>query len=131
MLFESRSGLIKRCVAFKFAIKMEEASNVEAQGSGEKALINTQGVEKLSTGLLALYKPELERVKKQLLEFTKKQEALLEQLEAENKNFQEVMETTELHDVMATVKACHGKLTNIKREMGVIHERTARLKVRT
>ncbi|XP_011149967.1 biogenesis of lysosome-related organelles complex 1 subunit 6 isoform X3 [Harpegnathos saltator] len=90
----------------------------------------TEAIEKLAEGLLNIYQPPLEQVKKELLELTSKQETVLAQMQSENKKINETFEDVDLNDMFATIKVYQGKLASIRKEMISIHERTSKLKKR-
>ncbi|KAH0952038.1 hypothetical protein HN011_006911 [Eciton burchellii] len=85
---------------------------------------------KLANGLLSIYQPPLEQVKKELFELTNKQQALLVRMQLKNKKIEETFEDVDLHDMFTTIKVYQGKLGLIRKEMINIHERTAKLKKR-
>ncbi|XP_011252514.1 biogenesis of lysosome-related organelles complex 1 subunit 6-like isoform X1 [Camponotus floridanus] len=96
----------------------------------EDTLYFSKAVEKLAEGLLGICQPPLEQVKNELFELTSKQEALLAQMQLENKKIHETFEDIDLNDMFAAIKVYQGKLTLIRKEMINIHERTYKLKKR-
>ncbi|XP_020295656.1 biogenesis of lysosome-related organelles complex 1 subunit 6-like [Pseudomyrmex gracilis] len=110
-----------------------EAAEIELRNEKleSKNEINFSEVtEKLTEGLLQIYQPPLEQVKKDLLELTNKQEALLVRMQVENKKINETFEDVDLNDMFAVIKVYQGKLVSIRKEMINIHERTTKLKKR-
>ncbi|EZA58776.1 hypothetical protein DMN91_008691 [Ooceraea biroi] len=107
----------------------EIRSRTEKQES-EDTLDFSEAAEKLADGLLSIYQPPLEQVKKELFELTNKQEALLTRMQLKNKKIEETFEDVDLHDMFATIKVYQGKLALIRKEMINIHERTSKLKKR-
>ncbi|XP_050459685.1 biogenesis of lysosome-related organelles complex 1 subunit 6 [Cataglyphis hispanica] len=96
----------------------------------EETIYFSKTAEKLAEGLLNICKPPLEQVRKELFELTKKQEALLAQMQLENKKIHETFEDINLNDMFTAVKVYQGKLALIRKEMINIHERTYKLKKR-
>lgn len=90
----------------------------------------TNATKQLTKGLLSIYQLPLEQVKKELNELTIKQEALLTEMQAENKRLRETLEDMELNEMFQTTKVYRAKLASMKKEMTSIHERTFRLKKR-
>ncbi|GAB1860900.1 Biogenesis of lysosome-related organelles complex 1 subunit 6 [Camponotus japonicus] len=114
---------------------IEEAGVMDIQLKTEKevsedTLYFSKAVEKLAEGLLSICQPPLEQVKNELFELTSKQEALLAQMQLENKKIHETFEDIDLNDMFAAIKVYQGKLTLIRKEMINIHERTYKLKKR-
>ncbi|XP_067003334.2 biogenesis of lysosome-related organelles complex 1 subunit 6 [Anabrus simplex] len=105
-------------------------ANSETLISDSDSLVDQAAVNKLATGLLGLYQPELKKVKQQLDELTKKQGSLIGQLQEENKRFADVQASDELQQMFTMVKHYQGRLTAVKKEMTQLHERTAKLKKR-
>ncbi|XP_021920329.1 biogenesis of lysosome-related organelles complex 1 subunit 6-like isoform X1 [Zootermopsis nevadensis] len=87
-------------------------------------------VSKLAVGLLALYQPELKKVKQQLDELTKKQTSLIDKLQDENRRFNNVQTSEELQQMFTTVKLYQTKLVTIKKEMMQLYDRATKLKTR-
>jgi hypothetical protein len=90
----------------------------------------TVDVNKLTVGLLALYEPQLKKVKQQLDELTKKQISLIDQLKEENCRFINVQTSDDLQQMFSMVKLYQTKLVVIKKEMLQLHERSTKLKKR-
>jgi len=114
---------------------MGEVGSAEIQLRIEKEVSEdtidfSKAVEKLAEGLLSICQPPLEQVRKELFELTSKQEALLAQMQLENKKIHETIEDIDLNDMFAAVKVYQGKLALIRKEMINIHERTYKLKKR-
>lgn len=114
---------------------MGEAESAEIQlriekKSSEDAIDFSKAVEKLTEGLLNTCQSPLEHVRKELSELTGKQEALLAQMQLENKKIHETFEDIDLNDMFAAIKVYQGKLAVIRKEMINIHERTYKLKKR-
>ncbi|XP_032671946.1 biogenesis of lysosome-related organelles complex 1 subunit 6 isoform X3 [Odontomachus brunneus] len=70
----------------------------------ENVIDFTEAVEKLAEGLLSIYQPPLEQVKKDLLELTSKQETLLAQMQSENKKINETFEDIDLNDMKRALR---------------------------
>lgn len=96
----------------------------------EETIYFSKAAGKLAEGLLSICQPPLEQVRKELFELTSKQEALLAQMQLENKKIHETFEDIDLNDMFAAVKVYQGKLALIRKEMINIHERTYKLKKR-
>ncbi|KAK2577523.1 hypothetical protein KPH14_003614 [Odynerus spinipes] len=108
-----------------------EVIEVQSQNDSVQDIVDFSKVtENLAAGILAIYRPPLEKVKKDLNELTSKQTVLLNQMQRENKNLQDVLQDTDLNEMFSTIKSYQGKLVNIKKEMIVIHDRTFKLKKR-
>lgn len=116
---------------------MTDARNAEMHGIHlgiEKQecenVIDFSTVEKLAHGLLSIYQPPLEQVKRELSELISKQETLLTRMQFENKKLGETFEDVDLNDMFATIKLYQGKLASVRKEMINIHEKTFKLKKR-
>ncbi|XP_069692475.1 biogenesis of lysosome-related organelles complex 1 subunit 6 [Periplaneta americana] len=96
----------------------------------ETSNVSVADVEKLAAGLLALYQPELKKVKHQLDELTKKQGGLVEQLEQENSRFNAAHTSEDLQEMFAMVKLYQTKLVAIKKDMSQLHDKATKLKKR-
>lgn len=108
-----------------------EVTKVQSQNDSIENIVDfSKATEKLATGILSIYQPSLEKVKENLNELTNKQEVLLNQIQNDNKKFQDIIEDADLNDMFATIKLYQGKLTNIKKEMVTVHDRTYKLKKR-
>ncbi|KAF7411762.1 hypothetical protein HZH66_000658 [Vespula vulgaris] len=108
-----------------------EVTKVQSQNDSIKDIADfSKATEKLATGILTIYQPSLEKVKENLNELTSKQEVLLDQIQNDNKKLQDVLEDTDLNEMFATIKLYQGKLTTIKKEMVMVHDRTFKLKKR-
>ncbi|KAL2740399.1 biogenesis of lysosome-related organelles complex 1 subunit 6-like [Vespula squamosa] len=108
-----------------------EVTKVQSQNDSIKDIVDfSKATEKLATGILTIYQPSLEKVKENLNELTNKQEVLLDQIQNDNKKLQDVLEDTDLNEMFATIKLYQGKLTTIKKEMVMVHDRTFKLKKR-
>ncbi|XP_043505590.1 biogenesis of lysosome-related organelles complex 1 subunit 6 isoform X1 [Polistes fuscatus] len=108
-----------------------EVTKVQSQNDSIENIVDfSKATEKLATGILSIYQPSLEKVKENLNELTNKQEVLLDQIQNDNKKFQDIIEDADLNDMFATIKLYQGKLTNIKKEMVTVHDRTYKLKKR-
>ncbi|XP_076647755.1 biogenesis of lysosomal organelles complex 1 subunit pallidin [Halictus rubicundus] len=105
-------------------------SEIEKRDGDNKQQDFSEAAKKLAEGLLSIYKLPLEQVHKELTEVTSKQQALLNQMQGENKKLQETHEDIDLNKMFQTVKVYQGKLTFMKKEMASIHERTFKLKKR-
>ncbi|XP_043280502.1 biogenesis of lysosome-related organelles complex 1 subunit 6 [Venturia canescens] len=90
----------------------------------------SQSTTKLANGLLAIYQPPLEQIKKELDDLTKKQESLMDRMLVENIKITDLAEDIALNEMVSTIKLYQGKLGSIKREMTSIHDRTSKLKKR-
>ncbi|XP_076234368.1 biogenesis of lysosomal organelles complex 1 subunit pallidin [Calliopsis andreniformis] len=103
----------------------------QAEDNSDKDEVNfSEAAKKLAEGFLNIYQLPLEQVQKELNEVTSKQEALLGQMQIENKKLQETFDNVKLNEMFQTIKLYQGKLTMMKKEMTAIHDRTFRLKKR-
>ncbi|XP_053988049.1 biogenesis of lysosome-related organelles complex 1 subunit 6-like [Hylaeus volcanicus] len=105
-------------------------SEIDKHESDKVQVDFSDAAKKLAEGLLNIYQLPLEQVQKELNEATSKQEALLAQMQIENKKLQETFENVNLNEMFQTIKVYQGKLTSMKKEMALIHERTFKLKKR-
>jgi len=87
-------------------------------------------IEKLSTGLLSLFLPNLQRAKGSLNEVLHNQEVLIETVTQENAKFTESAVMKDLMDTMREARTYHGKLLNMKKEMNFLMDKSTRLKKR-
>ncbi|XP_076292784.1 biogenesis of lysosomal organelles complex 1 subunit pallidin [Lasioglossum baleicum] len=110
-------------------VKKVQSKIVTRDGDDEQQDFS-EAAKKLAEGLLSIYKSPLEQVHKELTEVTGKQQALLNQMQGENKKLQETYEDVDLNKMFQTVKVYQGKLSIMKKEMASIHERTFKLKKR-
>lgn len=115
---------------------MEEAearelqSEIEKRNREENELDFKEAVKKLTEGFLNQYQVQWEQTEKKLDEVKNKQETLLNQMQIENKKFQDVFDDIKLNDMFQTIKISQNKLILMKKEMASIHERTFKLKKR-
>ncbi|PBC29294.1 biogenesis of lysosome-related organelles complex 1 subunit 6 [Apis cerana] len=115
---------------------MEEAearelqSEIEKRNREENELDFKEAVKKLAEGFLNQYQVQWEQTEKKLDEVKNKQETLLNQMQIENKKFQDVFDDIKLNDMFQTIKISQNKLILMKKEMASIHERTFKLKKR-
>ncbi|XP_006616754.1 biogenesis of lysosome-related organelles complex 1 subunit 6 [Apis dorsata] len=115
---------------------MEEAearelqSEIEKRNREENELDFKEAVKKLAEGFLNQYQVQWEQTEKKLNEVKNKQETLLNQMQIENKKFQDVFDDIKLNDMFQTIKIGQNKLILMKKEMASIHERTFKLKKR-
>ncbi|XP_028138550.1 biogenesis of lysosome-related organelles complex 1 subunit 6 [Diabrotica virgifera virgifera] len=99
-------------------------------GSASEINPYNDSVKNLSEGLLAIYKPALNNVQSQLKELTSKQTFLVTQIHQENLDLAEVQYSPEIQDMFKKMNLYHSKLTNIKKDMKQLHERSVKLKKR-
>ncbi|XP_046475825.1 biogenesis of lysosome-related organelles complex 1 subunit 6 [Neodiprion pinetum] len=90
----------------------------------------TQATVNLAQGLLEVYRPPLEQVKKELIELTNKQETLIGHMHGENAKLCQVQQNLDINEMFTTIKIYQAKLANIKKDMTSVHERTNKLKKR-
>ncbi|XP_046838626.1 biogenesis of lysosome-related organelles complex 1 subunit 6-like [Vespa crabro] len=108
-----------------------EVTKVQSQNDSVEDIVDfSKATEKLAHGILTIYQPSLEKVKENLNELTSKQEVLLNQIQNDNKKLQDVLEDADLNEMFTTIKLYQGKLTTIKKEMVMVHDRTFKLKKR-
>jgi signal transduction histidine kinase len=100
-----------------------------AKPNGESDLSNDT-INKLAYGVVNSLLPDLSRSKKLLSDVTESQRVLIETLQQENAKFAECQVLQEVMETMNRAKLYHGKLVNIKKEMLLLHEKTAQLKRR-
>jgi len=91
---------------------------------------STDSTAKLADGLLAIYQPPLEQIKKELDELTRKQGSLIDRMRVENLKLDDTSGDCVLNEMFSTIKSYQGRLSSIKKEMTSIHERTFKLKKR-
>ena len=115
-------------------IEEAEVKNVQLQiekhDSDEDQVDFSEAAKKLAEGLLSIYQLPLEQVQTELNEVTSKQQVLLGQMQIENRKLQETFDDVKLNEMFQTVKHYQGKLTFMKKEMTLIHERAFKLKKR-
>lgn len=87
-------------------------------------------VSKLTSGLLMTVVPEEERLRKQLNDIIQSQNVLIEAIGHENFKFRDAQLLKEVSDIMDRAKVYQVKLTNIKKDMMSLHEKTSQLKRR-
>ncbi|KAH0547492.1 biogenesis of lysosome-related organelles complex 1 subunit 6 [Cotesia glomerata] len=96
----------------------------------DKVIKVSVDVDNLAQGLLDTYKPPLEQIGKELQEILNKQEILDNKMQVENQHLTATAEDDECAAMYITVQAYQEKLSRIKREMALIHDRTTKLKKR-
>ncbi|XP_044263249.1 biogenesis of lysosome-related organelles complex 1 subunit 6-like [Tribolium madens] len=84
----------------------------------------------LTQGLLNVYEPSLTQVEKALKELTDKETVLLDQIHTENLCLSETQHNDDLNEMFAKIELYQSKLTNIKREMKILHDKSLKLKKR-
>ncbi|XP_053599047.1 biogenesis of lysosome-related organelles complex 1 subunit 6 isoform X2 [Microplitis demolitor] len=110
-----------------------EAAAAEVQqnaSESDEILKVSMDVDKLAQGLLEAYQPPLEQIGKELQEILNKQDILDNKMQVENQHLAATAADDECSAMYITVKAYQEKLSRIKREMALIHERTTKLKKR-
>ncbi|XP_003471809.2 biogenesis of lysosome-related organelles complex 1 subunit 6 [Cavia porcellus] len=100
------------------------------EGLVEDSLADGRAVEQLAEGLLSHYLPDLQRSKQALQELTQNQVVLLDTLEQEISKFKECHSMLDINALFTEAKHYHAKLVSIRRDMLLLHEKTARLKKR-
>ncbi|KAL5019728.1 hypothetical protein ScPMuIL_002620 [Solemya velum] len=98
--------------------------------SDEEIEIDPSIVEKLSTGFLSAFLPELQKGQSVLSEVLQNQQILTESVQQENSKFTECTAMENLSEMMAMTKKYQTKLLNIKKEMSALQDRSLRLKKR-
>ncbi|KRT81760.1 hypothetical protein AMK59_5656, partial [Oryctes borbonicus] len=88
-------------------------------------------VSSLTIGCNELFVLPLLKIEKQISELTKKQQMLIEQLHNENLKLAWSQNSAELQEIYVTIKLYNIKLTTLKRNMKLLHEKTIKLKKRT
>ncbi|XP_074107578.1 biogenesis of lysosomal organelles complex 1 subunit pallidin [Cotesia typhae] len=96
----------------------------------DKVIKVSVDVDNLAQGLLDAYKPPLKQIGKELQEILNKQEILDNKMQVENQHLTSTAEDDECAAMYITVRGYQEKLSRIKREMALIHERTTKLKKR-
>ncbi|XP_035273094.1 biogenesis of lysosome-related organelles complex 1 subunit 6 isoform X2 [Anguilla rostrata] len=92
--------------------------------------VDKQAVEKLTSGLISHYLPDLQNSKRALQELTQNQGILLDTLEQEITKFRECNSLLDMHSLFTEAKFYHNKLVSIRKEMLMLHEKTTKLKKR-
>jgi hypothetical protein len=88
-----------------------------------------EAVDCLTKGLINIYEPGLSQVEKMLKELTEKESMLLDQIHNENLNLSETQHSNDLTEMFNRVEVYQAKLTNIKKEMKNLHDKSVKLKV--
>ncbi|XP_049783695.1 biogenesis of lysosome-related organelles complex 1 subunit 6-like isoform X1 [Schistocerca cancellata] len=109
---------------------MSHDENVSASVVESRHIVDDDGINKLTVGLLSLYESDLVKAKGQLDELTKKQMSVITQLQDENEKLNKMQCTNDLQEMCTMVKQYHTKLTTIKKDMSQLHERSLKLKKR-
>jgi predicted RNase H-like nuclease (RuvC/YqgF family) len=89
-----------------------------------------EAVDCLTKGLINIYEPGLSQVEKMLKELTEKESMLLDQIHNENLNLSETQHSNDLTEMFNRVEVYQAKLTNIKKEMKNLHDKSVKLKKR-
>ncbi|OWF37902.1 biogenesis of lysosome-related organelles complex 1 subunit 6-like [Mizuhopecten yessoensis] len=105
--------------------EMEEKEEEEDCISIDPAII-----EKLSIGTLGHYLPNLQKSKSSLNEILQNQGILIETIQQEKTKFEECKAMEDLIETMAQAKKYYAKLTNIRKDMQSLSERSFKLKKR-
>ncbi|CAH1372273.1 unnamed protein product [Tenebrio molitor] len=87
-------------------------------------------VDCLTKGLINIYEPGLSQAEKMLKELTEKESMLLDQIHNENLNLSETQHSNDLTEMFNRVEVYQAKLTNIKKEMKNLHDKSVKLKKR-
>lgn len=96
----------------------------------ENVFVDRQAVDQLTEGLLSHYVPDLQNSKRVLQELTQNQIILLDTLDQEVTKFRDCNALLDLNSLFTEAKIYHNKLVNIRKEMIMLHEKTAKLKKR-
>lgn len=78
--------------------------------------LRNQDIDKLATGLLAVYEPGLKKLQSQLSELTNKQTSVLQELEIENTRFSKI-EDKKLQEMIDMIKEYGNRLQRVKEQM--------------
>jgi predicted RNase H-like nuclease (RuvC/YqgF family) len=89
-----------------------------------------EAVDCLTKGLINIYEPGLSQVEKMLKELTEKESMLLDQIHNENLNLSETQHSNDLTEMFNRIEVYQAKLTNIKKEMKNLHDKSVKLKKR-
>jgi hypothetical protein len=87
-------------------------------------------VDCLTKGLINIYEPGLSQAEKMLKELTEKESMLLDQIHNENLNLSETQHSNDLTEMFNRIEVYQAKLTNIKKEMKNLHDKSVKLKKR-
>ncbi|XP_017786562.1 PREDICTED: biogenesis of lysosome-related organelles complex 1 subunit 6 [Nicrophorus vespilloides] len=104
----------------------ETASTVE-NGTN---IYTPETIANLSNGIVNRYKPQLDITKILLSELLEKQTVLVEQIHDENLKVSWTQNSVDLQKMFDTISTCHMKLSNIKKEMRGLHDKSIKLKKR-
>lgn len=91
--------------------------------------LRNQDIDKLATGLLAVYEPGLKKLQSQLSELTNKQTSVLQELEIENARFSKI-EDKKLQEMIDMIKEYGNRLQRVKEQMRNITENVNKLEKR-
>lgn len=96
----------------------------------QNAVLSEEALEKLVSGVVNQLTPDFKQAQDTLQDLTKNQLQLIDTVTAENKKFDECEAFKEVLQVMEKAKLYQNKLLHIKKDMVMLHEKSAKLKKR-
>lgn len=108
----------------------QKSDKKESAPLEDGVFVDKQAVEKLTSGLISYYLPELQHSKQALQELTQNQGILLDTLDQEITKFRECNSLIDMHTLFTEAKFYHNKLVSIRKDMMMLHEKTTKLKKR-
>jgi len=88
-------------------------------------------VASLTEGFVQRFLPSLESARKTIHQINSSQTVLIETIQQEVTKFDECREIAQLEQTMSKAKLYHNKLLKVRREMTLLHEKSAKLKKRS
>ncbi|KAK2149908.1 hypothetical protein LSH36_432g02055 [Paralvinella palmiformis] len=108
-------------------VKTESGENLDTHSN---VCVDQTVIEKLTYGVMAAVLPTLQNSQTTLTEVIENQRILMETLQQENTKFRECSDFLEVKKLMANAKLYQNKLLSIKKDMIMLHEKSAKLKKR-
>jgi len=92
--------------------------------------LSKDSLDKLVKGVMSQMQPQYEASQATLRDVCKSQHILIETVQAENAKFDDCSALKEVIQVMEQAKLYHNKLLTIKKDMSMLHEKSAKMKSR-
>lgn len=106
------------------------AEEGDCHGIGVEGSLKKESIDQCTRGLLDQFQPQADKIREKLTSLTEKQLDLSDKVSAQGEKFEKTEQEFNLKDMLKKTRAYHGKLSDLKREMGELSERSSQMKVR-
>ena len=102
----------------------------EDESGGRKVESPSDPIQECTRGLLEQFVPQADKVREKLTSLTEKQLDLSDKVAAQGEKFDKTEQEYDLDQMLKKTRAYHGKLIDLRREMGELSQRSGQMKVR-